>query len=219
MPNNWPFWRVLIILVLLSSIASWGTYWYFQTNKPTPLTTNNTQTNPSERSTAAVTNKTIEILEDRVESLENVVASLSAKTPSTTQQTSQPTATIQTSTQQTPREYYVYVGSGNTTSREWTDLTGTTVSIDTNFYNPISSVTFEAALSILGGEAHARLINQTTGAILASTEVYNNTSTSVWKSSPTFSLQPGKNTYLVQLRSSSGERAQLDGARIKIIVK
>ncbi len=216
MPAQWPFWRLLIILLLLSSLGGWGAFWYSQRYTPlSPIvagkSSNNGAAKPSvETSETTELEADVVALTSRVASLEGTLSSPVIQTPITTKAAT---------TKQTPREYYVYVGSGSTTSREWTDLTGTTVAIDTNFYDPIQSVTFEAALSILGGEARARLVNQTTGAILASTEVFHNTSTSLWKSSSPFSLQTGNNTYLVQLRSSSGEKAQLDGARIKIIVK
>jgi hypothetical protein len=75
---------------------------------------------------------------------------------------------------------------------------------------------FEAGLSIIGGEAWARLKNKTTGAIISVSEVFHNNSTVVWKNSGVFKLHPGNNLYVVEIKSSSDEIANLVGSRIKL---
>ena len=78
---------------------------------------------------------------------------------------------------------------------------------------------FEAALSIIGGEAHARLINKTTGGVLYDSEISNNTYISQWKTSTPISLPMGNGQYMVQLHSTSGEMANLDGSRLHIFLQ
>jgi hypothetical protein len=109
----------------------------------------------------------------------------------------------------------IYLGSTTSNKRDWTD-SGAEVIINSADYPADVAAVFEAGLSIAGGEAWARLKNKTTGAIISITEVSHNTSTVTWKTSPSFKLHPGNYTYIVQLRSTSGETANLSGARLKI---
>jgi len=109
----------------------------------------------------------------------------------------------------------LYLGSASLSKHKWTN-TGVEVTINSSDYPADVSAVFEAGLSIIGGEIWARLINKTTGAVINTTEVMHNKDSIVWKSSPAFELHSGNNTYLVQLRSSSGEIANLSGARVKI---
>ncbi len=115
------------------------------------------------------------------------------------------------------REYVIYLGSGSTDNREWTVISGAGLSLDMSKYHNVREVRFEAGLSIINGEAHARLYNQTTGQPFYTTEVWHNTSSASWKTSSALSLPAGTNYYSVQMRSSSGEMANLVGARLKII--
>lgn len=129
------------------------------------------------------------------------------KTGATTNGTSANSANFQTQT--------VYLGSANSSELEWTN-TGVQATLNSADYPANSKVTFEAGLSILGGIASARLVNNTTGAVLAATEVSNNSSNTAWVDSANFTLTPGKNIYEVQLRSSSNEVVNLSGARLII---
>jgi len=134
-------------------------------------------------------------------------------------QTSDPAIGATTTTSTTPTIVFqpqtIYLGSANTIKHEWTN-TGTQVSLNTADYPAAVNAVFEAGLSIVGGEAWARLINQTTGAVMSITEVFHNNSNITWKTSPSFKLHSGYNTYEVQLKSTSGETANLSGARLKI---
>lgn len=109
----------------------------------------------------------------------------------------------------------IYLGSANTTNTDWAD-TGAEVRLNSADYPNYVHAVFEASLSIVGGEAWARLKNKTTGAILSVTEIFHNTGTATWKTSNNFQLHNGNNIYVVQLKSSSGETAYLSGARIRI---
>lgn len=107
----------------------------------------------------------------------------------------------------------VHIGSASTTQTDWTN-TGVEVTLNSADYPSGVNATFEAGLSIIGGEAWARLVNKTTGAIMTVTEVSAASSATVWKSSPHFKLFSGTNMYEVQVKSSSGEVANISSARI-----
>lgn len=107
----------------------------------------------------------------------------------------------------------VHIGSASTTQTDWTN-TGVEVTLNSADYPSGVNATFEAGLSIVGGEAWARLVNKTTGAIMTITEVSAASSATVWKSSPHFKLYAGTNMYEVQVKSSSGEVANISSARI-----
>lgn len=138
----------------------------------------------------------------RVENLENA-------------QTQKPTKTAVSSTTTAFQKQVIYLGAASSTSREWIN-SGLEVILDSADYPANVVATFEAGLSIVGGEAWARLANKTTGAIISASEVSHGSNTVTWKSSVAFKLHPGKNTYVVQIKSTSGEVANLAGARLVI---
>lgn len=109
----------------------------------------------------------------------------------------------------------IYLGSASTTSTDWVD-TPAAVQLNAGDYPGDVHTVFEANLSIAGGEVWARLKNKTTGAILSVTEIFHNNTPAVWKSSGNWQLHSGNNNYVVQLKSSSGETANLFSARIRI---
>lgn len=122
---------------------------------------------------------------------------------------SSPTATVQWQPQN------IYLGSAATTITEWTE-TSVTIQLNSNDYPSEVKAVFEAQLSIVNGEAWTRLKNKTTGAIMQVTEIFNNSNTATWKSSPGFKLHNGTNTYVIELKSTTGEQATLSGARLKL---
>ncbi len=107
----------------------------------------------------------------------------------------------------------IYIGSANTKNNDWTD-SGVEVNLNSADYPTDIDAVFEVGLSVIGGESWARLVNKTTGSIMAITEISHSTSTTTWKSSPKFKLFNGNNTYALQIRSTSGEVANFSGARI-----
>lgn len=109
----------------------------------------------------------------------------------------------------------LYLGSAETTQHQWTD-TNLEITLDRADYPENAEVTFEAGLSIIGGVASARIVNQTTGSVIGPSEVSHGSSETVWVTSSPFALTEGSNMYRVQLRSSSSETARLSGARLVI---
>jgi len=146
----------------------------------------------------------------RLESLEaepNPVSSpASGLQPETTQATVKPAFQTQV----------LYLGSGNTTERDWTE-TGAQTWLSSNGYPSDVKASFEAGLSIIGGEAWARLTNKTTGAIISASEVFHNNGLVTWKGSGLFKLHSGNNLYVVEIKSTSGETANLTGSRIQLV--
>jgi hypothetical protein len=116
------------------------------------------------------------------------------------------------------KEYILYVGSGSTINREWTLLPTATITIDPSNYSGIKEVRFEAGQSIINGEAHARLVDLTTSTPFYSSEVFSNTSAGSWVTSSAFQLPAQSHQYGVEIKSTSGDQANLIGARIKIVV-
>ena len=109
----------------------------------------------------------------------------------------------------------LFLGSASDNKTYWVD-TGAEITLDSKDYPSSVLVTFEASLSIPGGEGSARLINVINGLIFYQSTVMNNNNTPTWKSSEKFALHYGENTYRVQLRSTSGETVTLHGARVVV---
>lgn len=145
----------------------------------------------------------------RLEALEAKPSSVSSPVPSFQPETTQAAVKPAFQTQ------VLYLGSGNTTERDWTE-TGAQAWLNSASYPSGVNAVFEAGLSIIGGEAWARLKNKTTGAIISVAEVFHNNSTVSWKGSGAFKLHPGNNLYVVEIKSSSGETANLSGSRLQL---
>ena len=166
----------------------------------------------------SVTTQTETIKTELPNSLQNVLDSLTNRV--NTLETTEPvgqggTTTVTTTSTTNFQPQTIYLGQASTNQQNWTE-TGQEVTINSGDYPSNVTATFEAGLSIVGGEAWARLKNKTTGAVMSITEVFSNTSTTIWKSSPAFKLHSGNYAYVVELKSSSGETANLAGARVVI---
>lgn len=109
----------------------------------------------------------------------------------------------------------LYLGSATTKSQEWSE-TGLEIGINSAHYPAGVTVKLEASLSTIGGEAWVRITNKSTGAVISLSEISHNTSTATWKLSPSFALHPGGYTYSLEARSTSGETANISGARLII---
>lgn len=182
--------------------------------RPTPVA-------PTTQPTDAGTNELVSVfsnqvdadqLEASVSALSKSVASLSAevaalKAQSGTKLTTVPATTFSKET--------IYLGSTSTTSRDWIE-TPLEVGINSATYPAGVTAKLEAGTSIIGGEVWVRLKNKSTGAVIAASELSNNSSTVTWKTSSGFQLFPGGYTYVLEMKSSSGETANVAGARIII---
>ena len=153
-------------------------------------------------------------LTQRVAALETQMAS-SKSFVSTGTPKSSPVTVIAPSKEN--KELTIYLGSGSTTNRDWTTIPSTTFSFDLSNYPRLKEVRLEAALSIIGGEAHARIVSADNNNLLFSPELVHNTSTSTWKVSSPLTFATGAKSYVLQLRSTSDESAMLDGARLRLL--
>ncbi len=146
----------------------------------------------------------------RIEELESQVEAL--------QKSSGGRTTVINSANDGVKEFSIFLGSGDSSSTTWSDIDGLQAKIDLSKYSNIKEIRFEGSLSIVGGEARARLYNKTTSQPIVESEIMHNTNTATFKTSGNIHLQQGENLYVVQIRSSSGERAYLSGGRVTIIV-
>ena len=113
-------------------------------------------------------------------------------------------------------ETFLPIGGGSTDNRDWTTLTGAQIMFDPKKFGQIVRVRFEAAGYTIGGEVHARLIDITNNTIYYSTELMFNTSNPTWTRTAKFSIPTSPTTFQVQLRSTSGETANLQDSRLVI---
>jgi hypothetical protein len=228
MPSS-PFAKFFIwgvILVLISeSVGLWWVVFHQQQRLQNLSSRFDVIEGKTVKTNAKTAGKTVidsNLLEQKVETIDQNVSSLSARVTSLEKKQTGTAGKASTSlvvNKNGTKEYDIFLGSGSTLNREWTDITSADAVIDAQKYGKIKEVRFEAALSIVGGEAHARLVNKTTNNTYVNSEVVNNTSESLWKTSSPLTLHNGSAEYFVQVYSTSGERASLDGARIRIILE
>jgi hypothetical protein len=203
-----------LLFVALLAFASLGisSYTLWKQQKPLEITqglpTPSPTTLPTTSPILATRAGELTLLEEKTSELENRLDALEKKKPSNA-----PTSKT------VARETVLYMGTGSSTSRDWTTIDAAGLTLDTSSYGKIKEVRFEAALSIISGEAEARLINKTTGAVYHNSTVMHNKSTSEWKTSSAIHLPTGNYQYVVQIRSSNNEHASLDGSRLKITVE
>lgn len=169
--------------------------------QPTPALID--QSNPS-----AVDSTQLTALQTKITSLEQQLAELQEKVNAT------PTPNSSSSS---VKEAWLPIGSGSTTSTDWTSVDSAIVTLDLGKYPAVKEAYWEGALSIIGGNASARLINQSGGGVISGSEISHNSSKSTWKTSAQLSLPAGKSTIVVQLRSSSSEKAELANSRLHLI--
>ena len=168
---------------------------------------------PADPELVATQTDKIAVLKEQLDEISGVIATLAAEPRTIVKTVSRPASS------KSAKEYVIYLGSGSTTAREWTEIEGTKTTVNSANYSVIKNVEFQASLKIVGGEARARLKNKTTGAIFYDSEVMHNSSVVPWVSRTGLPLHGGNNEYVVELRSTSGELAQLEGARLRITVE
>ena len=207
---------LILGVLIINVIGLWTVYLISQPTKtivlPTTTTTED-ESSPADPELVATEDDKIAELKEQLDEISGAVATLAADPKTITKTVTQTVSTNST------KEYIIYLGSGSTTSRDWVEMEGTKTTINTANYPTIKNMEFQASLKIVGGEARARLKNKTTGAIYHVSEVMHNSSNTTWVSQTGLPLHGGNNEYIVELRSTSGELAQLEGARVRITVK
>lgn len=217
--------RTFTLVALLILAATIGAMWYLQTQSITKLQaeisristqptseTHNLQTPAATDSTSTSTSgddavniqAALKDLSTRVDFLEGMPTPTAISLAKTSAAPSTPF-----------QKQVLSLGSWSSIRQDWAP-TGLEITVNSQDYPEAVNASFEAGLNIVNGFASARLTNKTTGAIINLTEISNNSNTVTYKSSPSFKLHPGNNTYVVELRSSSGEVAYLSSSRIVI---
>ncbi|MDP3724618.1 MAG: hypothetical protein Q8R11_03220 [bacterium] len=134
----------------------------------------------------------------------------------------QPTPVTISSTQPNPPQVsYIPIGGGTTEKKEWAEIPGAEVTIDTANYEGKRTVTWEAALKVLSGNGrtYARFKNMSTKLSITDSQISASADPAVQVVSEPFSLAGGKVTYRVEMYTTTGYRATLESGRIKITVE
>lgn len=118
-----------------------------------------------------------------------------------------------------PREVFVPLGSGSTSSTEFVTISSAQATVNSDLYGTIEGVYLEASLHVVNGYVRVRLKDTTNGAVYFDQEIKHNSSTPAWKASSALSLGSGSHTYVVQMKSDVGEVGSMDGARLRIVLK
>ena len=212
--------NLLLGVLVINVIGLWTVYLLSKKTPTTPVTP--TQTNVQSVQTDSTNPVSSQARQELIAQDKDQLATLKAQLDEVSQDIATLAAkpnqetTLTTNITTDPQEHIVYLGQGSTTKRDWTPLESTKVTLNTNNYPRLEKAVFQASLKIINGEAEARLVNSSTGAIFTATEVSHNTSTATWKKSVPFQLHAGTQEYVVELRSTSGETAELSGARLII---
>lgn len=151
--------------------------------------------------------------------LEKAIATVSAeinKLKNT--QSSVQTITQQQTSQNQSTLYVTLGGSVSTSNRDWSYVGGSEAYFNKADYKGAKKISFEAFLKINSGngEANARLYDATNKVVISDSEIFGGGETFVLRSTPVSNLMDGNNLYQVQLRSTTGYEAYMDGARFKI---
>lgn len=128
----------------------------------------------------------------------------------------------QTIVQTAQKEIFIPIGSGSTKNNNYEDLAGLEVSIDTNKYSSIDSVTFEASIWVQdgNGKMFAQLYNVSDKHPVWNSEISTFQASGLLITSPKIVLDSGNKTYRVQAKTNlTAFAAHVDNARIKITLK
>jgi hypothetical protein len=155
-------------------------------------------------------------------SIEQQIASLSAEVEALKTKEVPASTTIQsTPARSSVKEFYIPLGTGYTTNKDWENVSGAEAWVDTANYPNIVSSVFEASLRIpvANGTVYARLYNVTDDHPVWFSEVSTGLGTSTNLVSPNIALDKGNKLYRVQIKTSLEYPSYLDFARMKIVVR
>ena len=117
-----------------------------------------------------------------------------------------------------PSQYFVPFGNGQSTAQTWTNVPGLAVQINTGAYPNIKQVNFVASITIPTGNetASVQLYNVTLGHVVwNSTMSMSGGATQMLTSNP-ITLDPGVNTYQVQMMTQLQYPALLNNSYLTI---
>lgn len=131
-------------------------------------------------------------------------------------------ATTPTVVQTASKEIFIPMGSGQTKSGDFTDLSGVEISIDSSKYTNIDYVVFEASIWVEGGNgrAWAQVKNVNDNNAFIESQISNPTSTPTFKSSGKIPMPGGSKTFRVQAKTDLADfAAHVENAHLKIVLK
>jgi hypothetical protein len=116
------------------------------------------------------------------------------------------------------KEFFITLGSGSSTTLEWTDIPGAQGYIDSSAYGRTKTVTFEVSLYTPTGNqtAYARLYNITDKHPVWNSDVSIEGGTPQLKISNPITLDSGSKLYQVQMKTQLESRTNLENARVHI---
>jgi len=120
------------------------------------------------------------------------------------------------------KEIFIPIGSGLSKKKDFTNINGLEVTIDTSKYSIIESVVFEATIWTEGGNGrgYARLINLTDNNPFVESEVSSSSYNGEFTSSGNIPIPPGSRRYGIQAKSDiENFPVHVENARIKITLK
>ena len=121
----------------------------------------------------------------------------------------------------TTKTTYIPIGSTfSTRGADWMDVPGQ-VEVNTGEYGSAPSFYWEVSVKIGNstGQVIVRLFDTTNGIAVSLSELSSSSASYTNVSSSALPLWAGKNTYKVQIKSTSGEEATFASGRIKVIYK
>lgn len=145
----------------------------------------------------------------------------------TTAPTSTPTPTRSLTGTPTPtttvngvKEYYLLLGSGNSSSSSWTDVSGLQLSINTTLYPTIKTATFEVGGHTPTGNETiwVRLYNASDNTPVANSEITWEGGGNKYIISNPITLASGNKTYKVQMKTQLSYISYIDSAKIHLIL-
>ena len=159
-------------------------------------------------------------LEEKVGTLESSNSALLSKISEleTAKKTNTGKITTVVNTSKTPVLIPINPG-GNVNSKDWTNLTSGSITMDPADYPGYKNAYLIINLSVYVGQgkAFAQLVNPNSTLAILPSEVSTNSDTPVSLTSGPFQLPKGKNTYTIQLKTlTEGYPAQAEGSFLQI---
>lgn len=118
------------------------------------------------------------------------------------------------------KEYYMLFGSGNSSSSNWTDISGLQASINTALYPTIKTATFEVGGHTPTGNETiwVRLYNATDNYAVPNSEITWEGGGNKYITSSPITLAAGNKTYKVQMKTQLSFVSYVDSAKIHLIL-
>ena len=121
-------------------------------------------------------------------------------------------------TENSVKEYFIPLGTGSSSSSDWTDLAGVKAEIDKTKYGRIQKVLFEASVHVPNANqiVEIRLYNETDKYTVGNSEFLYPSGTTQNFRIAEIQLGQGAKTYKVQIKTQLQYTAVLDQARVHI---